>query len=356
MSRGYTTVQWNQNKKIYDFILIGSLVMVVIAHFIFSSNSLPNGEAISDEIKLLRALGDTGFILLNVILAIGPLARLDMRLLPLLYNRRHMGVTFFLLTLIHGVIALFWYHSFGVVDPLTSLFSIHTTVDQVSDYPFQPLGFMALLIFFIMAATSHDFWNATLGPRFWKGLHMLVYAAYALIILHIALGPLQSDLSSLPAWSPWASLVWVGGLHVVSALKNVNRHSNSDSSPLEEGNWIEVEAPETIEEGSGRVVSIKDSERIAVFRTSDNQYGAISNVCRHQAGPLGEGCILDGLVTCPWHGFQYHLEDGRSPAPFSEKVETYKMMTQDDKLYVNIDALPPGTERPLTIFKIGEGQ
>ena len=43
---------------------------------------------------------------------------------------------------------------------------------------------------------------------------------------------------------------------------------------------------------------------------------ALSNVCRHQGGPLGEGRILAGCLTCPWHGYQYHVEDGCSPPPF----------------------------------------
>ena len=30
--------------------------------------------------------------------------------------------------------------------------------------------------------------------------------------------------------------------------------------------------------------------------------GVIANVCAHQNGPLGEGRIIDGCVTCPWHG------------------------------------------------------
>ena len=38
---------------------------------------------------MARAFGACAFVMLTVILAIGPLARLDRRFLPLLYNRRH---------------------------------------------------------------------------------------------------------------------------------------------------------------------------------------------------------------------------------------------------------------------------
>ena len=30
-------------------------------------------------------------------------------------------------------------------------------------------------------------------------------------------------------------------------------------------------------------------------------------------GSPGEGRIIDGFVTCPWHGFQYRPDDGASP-------------------------------------------
>ena len=50
-------------------------------------------------------------------------------------------------------------------------------------------------------------------------------------------------------------------------------------------------------------------ERIAVFRDGA-RIGALSNLCAHQNGPIGEGRMIDGCVTCPWHGYQYRLEDG----------------------------------------------
>ena len=342
MSHGYVPVQWNRNKKVYDIVLWLGIVAAIVANVLIAGAFVPTGFGSSDEILVLRALGDTGFILLNIILAIGPLARLDKRFLPLLYNRRHMGVSFFVIVLAHGIFALFWYHGFGAQDPITSVFTSQGTFETLSDYPFQPLGFVALLIFFLMAATSHDFWNAVLGPKFWKSLHMLVYAAYALVVLHLALGALQTEQSHMPGWVPFASLAWVGGLHLVSVFA-----SKADVSKVDNGAWVEISEPMAIARGVGRVVEVTGQERVAIFRTENDEFGAISNVCRHQAGPLGEGCMIDGLVTCPWHGFQYQLQDGASPPPFEEKVATYELKVENHTLFLNTAALPPGTPRPL---------
>lgn len=351
MSHGFTTVQWNKNKKVYDLLLWLGIVLALVANIVISSSLVPATDAPSMEILVLRALGDTGFLLLTLILCIGPLARLNERFLPLLYNRRHMGVSFFVVALAHGAFALVWYHGFGTLDPITSVFTSQGTVDTVSDYPFQPLGFLALVVFFLMAATSHDYWNAVLGPGLWKGLHMLVYAAYGLVLMHMTLGALQSEHSALPDWAPYASLVLVGGLHIGSLF-----FAQSPPTKLMPSDWIEIHDPGGIQAGGARVFEVPGDERIAVFRTAEDEYGAISNVCRHQAGPLGEGCIIDGLVTCPWHGFQYRLSDGASPPPFEEKVATYEMQQKDGKLFLNPDPLPPGTERPLVKLYIRESE
>ena len=59
--------------------------------------------SVTIETLLIRATALSAFAVLHVILAIGPLARLDRRFLPLLYNRRHLGVAMFLLALAHVV-------------------------------------------------------------------------------------------------------------------------------------------------------------------------------------------------------------------------------------------------------------
>ncbi|MEM8881902.1 MAG: Rieske 2Fe-2S domain-containing protein, partial [Pseudomonadota bacterium] len=60
-------------------------------------------------------------------------------------------------------------------------------------------------------------------------------------------------------------------------------------------------------------------------------------------GPLGEGRIIDCLVTCPWHGFQYDVRTGQSPAPFTERVPTYAVALDGRHVLVDPTANPPGT-------------
>jgi nitrite reductase/ring-hydroxylating ferredoxin subunit/uncharacterized membrane protein len=38
---------------------------------------------------------------------------------------------------------------------------------------------------------------------------------------------------------------------------------------------------------------------------------ALGEQCSHLGGPLGEGSVEDGALTCPWHGSRFALTDGR---------------------------------------------
>jgi len=98
-------------------------------------------------------------------------------------------------------------------------------------------------------------------------------------------------------------------------------------------------------------VAAPGGERIAVFRDG-TRIGALTNLCAHQNGPLGEGRIIDGCVTCPWHGYQYRLDDGCAPPPFTEKLATYRLRIRNGVVEVHPDALPPGTPAAITWRKI----
>ena len=114
--------------------------------------------------------------------------------------------------------------------------------------------------------------------------------------------------------------------------------------------WLKVASVSDMEDSRAKIVRPLKGEAIAVFRDGD-KVSAVSNVCRHQGGPLGEGKIVDGCITCPWHGFQYRMEDGQSPPPFTEKIATYATRIIDGVVYVNPEPNAPGT--PQTPSHIG---
>jgi DMSO/TMAO reductase YedYZ heme-binding membrane subunit/nitrite reductase/ring-hydroxylating ferredoxin subunit len=336
MSAGYRLVQWTSFKRFYDLMLLLGVLGLLGAHLGAAMLLQPAAEQISPVQLLIRAFGAAAFALLTLILAVGPLARLQPAWLPLLYNRRHMGVTCCVLALAHAALVVLWYHGFGDLNPLVSLLVSNPRYDSIQGFPFESLGLVALIVLVVMAATSHDFWNANLGPAVWKAIHMCVYGAYALLVAHIMLGAVQGAKS--PAYAVVVALGagLVAALHVVAGRRE---HMRDRAPAAVADGWLRVGPARDIADGCARIVTPPVGERIAVFRSADLVF-AVSNVCRHQGGPLGEGRIIDGCITCPWHGFQYRPQDGTSPAPFTERIATYRTRIEHGVVFV--DPVPAG--------------
>jgi nitrite reductase/ring-hydroxylating ferredoxin subunit/DMSO/TMAO reductase YedYZ heme-binding membrane subunit len=339
----YRAVQWNRQKRIYDMVLVGG-VAVYLALFGVTSKAL--FPYVTDEIMLMRAFGSASFLLLHIILCIGPLCRLRPAFLPLLYNRRHAGVTMFTLGLVHAALVVGTYHAGSDTNPILSIFISSPVNGSVSGIPFQPFGFFALVILFLMAATSHDFWLANLSAPVWKSLHMLVYVAYALLVLHVTFGVLQGEGSPVYVVATGLGLAVVLSLHLFAARKERPLDNNSrvthgatrrgaDPSLLTaaDDEFVDACAVSEIPEKRARIVCLS-GERVAIFKY-DGKISAVSNVCQHQNGPLGEGKIVFGCITCPWHGYQYVPETGASPPPFVEKVPTFNVRVKNGRVLVH---------------------
>jgi nitrite reductase/ring-hydroxylating ferredoxin subunit/DMSO/TMAO reductase YedYZ heme-binding membrane subunit len=336
MSTTYRTVGWNPLKRRYD--LVTASLIVAFAAVVLGMQAILRPE-LTIETLLLRALGATAFTLLNVILCIGPLSRLDRRFLPLLYNRRHLGVMMFTLAFGHGVFSIVQFHSVGTLNPLVSVLVSNPRYGTISQLPFQPFGLAALLILFLMAATSHDFWLHNLTAPVWKALHMGVYVAYAFIVLHVMFGVLQGEVSGLLGWALCGGVLAVFSLHVLAARQEAR--GDRENTNVRMNGFVDVCGVDDIPEKRA-VMACLSGERVAVFRY-DGRISAISNVCQHQNGPLGEGRIVNGCVVCPWHGYEYVPATGASPPPFTEKVPTFDVRVVAGRVLVHPRPHAPGT-------------
>lgn len=336
MGLNYQYVLWNKHKKTYDKVIaIGMLLYIIL----FAAITLIFNSETSPETLVIRSFGSLAILMLHIILIIGPLSRLNNKFLPILYNRRHLGVSMFLAALIHGGFSLFQFHALGDVNPFYSLFTSNMDYGSLTNFPFQVLGFFALLILFVMASTSHDFFLGNLSAKIWKRLHMFVYLAYALIIAHVFLGAFQQETSLFTIGLLIVGFFVVTGLHLTAAFKE----SKVDNiKALEKEGWLEVCKIDEIEDDRAKIFTV-GNERVAVFKY-DGKLSAVHNVCKHQGGPLGEGKVIDGCITCPWHGYQYLPSNGQSPPPFTEKVATYELKLEGTVVYINPDAFEEGTE------------
>jgi sulfoxide reductase heme-binding subunit YedZ len=332
MSVAYRAVGWNPQKRRYDQVLGRTVAALLV--LLIGGGALVQPHA-TIETLAIRALAVTGLVLLHVVLSIGPLCRLDRRLLPLLYNRRHLGVTMCLVAVAHGAFALVQFHAGGVVNPFVSVLASGDWT-SAGDVPFELFGAGALAILLLMAATSHDFWLHTLTAPVWKALHMAVYLAYALVVAHVGFGALQSERQPLLLLGLGAGACWIVGLHLGAARRESGRDVEAAEAP-----WVDVCAVDDIPD-TRAVTACLSGERVAVFRNGD-RLSAVSSVCQHQNGPLGEGQIVNGCIVCPWHGYEYVPETGASPPPFVEKIPTFRVRIDRGRVLVDPRPNPPGT-------------
>ena len=78
--------------------------------------------------------------------------------------------------------------------------------------------------------------------------------------------------------------------------------------------WIEVATVDDIPRQGSRLVRTADGD-IALFRTVDDQIFALRDRCPHKGGPLSQGIVHGGRVTCPLHNWRIELATGEAVAP-----------------------------------------
>src|SRR3954468_23352375 len=85
----------------------------------------------------------------------------------------------------------------------------------------------------------------------------------------------------------------------------------------------------------GRVKTVTAGHHSLALTHHDGRYGALSNRCPHQGGPLGEGTIEKGMLRCPWHGYDYCPLTGGSA--FGDGVPAFPIEIREDGIWVGVE-------------------
>ncbi|PZD72681.1 Putative thiamine pyrophosphate-containing protein YdaP [Acaryochloris thomasi RCC1774] len=94
-----------------------------------------------------------------------------------------------------------------------------------------------------------------------------------------------------------------------------------------------------------RVKTVVAGHKSLALTHYKGQYGALDNRCPHQGGPLGEGSIENGLLRCPWHGWDYCPLTGKSPDALDvdDALATFPVEVRADGIYVGLPVEQPHT-------------
>tara|TARA_R110002049_G_scaffold309268_1_gene519614 strand:+ start:155625 stop:156053 length:429 start_codon:yes stop_codon:yes gene_type:complete len=93
----------------------------------------------------------------------------------------------------------------------------------------------------------------------------------------------------------------------------------------------------------GAIEVLIDGQVIAIFRTEDGLF-AVDGMCAHQGGPIAEGVVQDGCVTCPWHGWQYELATGIQTINRQPLQQTYPVRQRHGRLEIAMVVDHPGRD------------
>jgi nitrite reductase/ring-hydroxylating ferredoxin subunit/uncharacterized membrane protein len=97
--------------------------------------------------------------------------------------------------------------------------------------------------------------------------------------------------------------------------------------------WTPTVPEAELSEGTPVCVRAGDVD-VLIVRDRDGIH-ALDNRCTHRGGPLHEGEVADGSVTCPWHASRFRLADGSvEQGPASSPQPVYETRVTDGKVEV----------------------
>ena len=91
----------------------------------------------------------------------------------------------------------------------------------------------------------------------------------------------------------------------------------------------------------GRVKTVTAEHKGICLTHFEGKFSALDNKCPHQGGPLGEGSIENGMLRCPWHGWDFHPCTGLPPGGYDDGIETFPVKEEGNAIYVGIEKEKP---------------
>ena len=103
--------------------------------------------------------------------------------------------------------------------------------------------------------------------------------------------------------------------------------------------WIEIAHIDDIPRLGARVVEMESDgmvNKVAVFRTATDEIYAVKDKCPHRGGPLSQGIVHGGLVTCPLHSWRIDLVSGEAVLPDKGCARTYATKVEGGQVFLRL--------------------
>ena len=101
-------------------------------------------------------------------------------------------------------------------------------------------------------------------------------------------------------------------------------------------NWVKIGVLSDIPRRGARCIKNGDMT-IAIFRTIDDRVFALEDKCPHKNGPLSQGIVHDGCVTCPLHNWVISLETGLAQGADEGQTKAFAVKLDGDAILLGLN-------------------
>ena len=84
------------------------------------------------------------------------------------------------------------------------------------------------------------------------------------------------------------------------------------------------------------VIEVEHKGELYAICNAGGEIRALSGVCPHEGGPLGQGHIVEGMLVCPWHLWEFDSGSGTCLVDESMGIPTYPVKVEDGGILVDI--------------------
>lgn len=96
--------------------------------------------------------------------------------------------------------------------------------------------------------------------------------------------------------------------------------------------WVEVATLNRIPEWGILTVQVEGISLI--FNRQGINVTCYRNACTHLEYPIDMGKVSKGIITCPFHKYQYKLDSGKCLNAPADSLQSYPVKIEDDRIFV----------------------
>src|SRR5258706_2718152 len=116
--------------------------------------------------------------------------------------------------------------------------------------------------------------------------------------------------------------------------------SKGEKERMAEPDWADLGLLEDLKKRTLAQIKVGRTPIALTYR--DGKFSAVSGVCNHVGGPLGEGRLDGDYIVCPWHHYKFHFRTGEGEPGYEEdRVPSYALKIEGDHLFVNLTPATP---------------